>query len=100
MFEMDPNYISLEAWQHVSTFVTYIWLFVLSMVIFAANMLIGHNAIPSLIKSQHIPSSLNKARVPFYGVSIVAFVAAVIFVLLAFQGGRAAIKLIYPEFWI
>ena len=100
LFEMDPNYIRLEAWEHVSTFVTYIWLFVLSMVIFAANMLIGHNAIPSLIKSQHIPGSLNKIRIPLYGVSVVAFVAAVYFALTAFQGGRAAIKLIYPDFWI
>ena len=97
---MDPNYISVAAWQHVSTFVTNIWLFVICMVIFASNMLIGHNAIPSLIKSQHISSSLNKVRVPFYGVSVVAFVAAIYFVLPAFQGGRAAIKLIYPEFWI
>ena len=100
LFEMDPNVIGPDAWEAVSLFLRYIWLFVLSILVFASNMLIGHNAIPSLVQSRHISSSFQKLRVPVYTVAVIAFGAALVCVFLAFQHGRDAINLIYPEFWI
>jgi Na+-translocating ferredoxin:NAD+ oxidoreductase RnfE subunit len=100
LFEIDPNYIGPEAWGYVSVFVTNIWLFVLSIFIFAANMVIGHNMIPSLIESHHIPKSLGRIRIPVYAIAIAAFASAIFFVIRAFQGGYEAIGLIYPDYWI
>ena len=100
MFEMDPNVIGPDGWKAVSAFVTNIWLFVASVLIFASNMLIGHNAIPSLVQSGHIPSSFQKLRAPLYAGSTIAFVAALYFVFRALEGARSAVNLIYPEFWI
>ena len=100
MFEIDPNYIGPEAWAYVSIFVRNIWFFVVSILVFAAHMVIGHAAIPSLIQSRHIPRTFNKIRIPIYAIAILAFASAIFFVIRAFQGGYEAISLIYPDYWI
>jgi len=97
---MDPSYISTEYWAEIKIFTSNMGLFVLCMIIFAANMLVGHNAIPSLIASHHLPRSLNKLRPPIYVVAVVAFIAAIYFVVTAFIGGLDAIRHIYPDYWI
>ena len=97
---MDPNVIDSYAWENISVFVTNIWLFVAMIIIFAANMLIGHNTLPSLIESKHVPVSFSKLRIPFYVVAVIAFGAALFFVFSAFQGGLDAIEAIYPDYWI
>tara|TARA_A100001037_G_C14945151_1_gene542390 strand:+ start:269 stop:460 length:192 start_codon:yes stop_codon:yes gene_type:complete len=63
-------------------------------------MLIGHNAIPSLVKSHHLPASVSKLRPPIYVVALISFAAAIYFVITAFTGGLEAIRAIYPDFWI
>ena len=98
--EIDPNYISAAVWADIKIFTHNIQFFVLFMIIFAANMLIGHNAIPSLVKSRHLPASLSKLRPPLYLVAAVSFAAAIYFVITAFSGGLDAIRAIYPDFWI
>ena len=97
---MDPYVIDSYAWDNISIFVTNIWLFVAMIIIFAANMLVGHNALPSLIDSKHVPASFNKLRVPFYVVAVLAFVAAMFFVFTAFEGALNAVEAIYPDYWI
>ena len=72
MFEIDPNYIGPEAWAYVSIFVRNIWFFVVSILVFAAHMVIGHAAIPSLIQSRHIPRTFNNIRIPIYAIAILA----------------------------
>ena len=84
--EIDPNYISAAVWADIKIFTYNIKFFVLFMIIFAANMLVGHNAIPSLVKSHHVPASLSKLRPPLYLVAVVSFAAAIYFVVIAFGG--------------
>ena len=98
--EIDPNYISAAVWADIKIFTHNMTFFVLFIIIFAANMLIGHNAIPSLVKSHHLPPLLSKLRPPLYLVAAVSFVAAIYFVVTAFAGGLDAIRAIYPDFWI
>ena len=98
--EIDPNYINSAMWADIKIFTENIKYFVVLMIFFAANMLIGHNAIPSMVKSQHVPASLSKLRPPLYVIAVVSFVAAMYFVVTAFAGGLAAIRAIYPDFWI
>ena len=98
--EIDPNYISAAVWADIKIFTHNMTFFVLFIIIFAANMLIGHNAIPSLVKSRHLPALLSKLRPPLYLVAAVSFAAAIYFVVTAFAGGLDAIRAIYPEFWI
>jgi|TARA_B110000014_G_scaffold261228_1_gene252546 hypothetical protein len=98
--EIDPNYISTAVWADIKIFTHNMKFFVLFIIIFAGNMLIGHNAIPSLVKSRHLPASLSKLRPPLYLFAVVSFVAAIYFVVTAFAGGLDAIRAIYPDFWI
>ena len=98
--EIDPNYISAAVWADIKIFTHNMKFFVLFIIIFAGNMLIGHNAIPSLVKSRHLPASLSKLRPPIYLFAVVSFVAAIYFVVTAFAGGLDAIRAIYPDFWI
>ena len=98
--EIDPNYISAAVWADIKIFTHNMTFFVLFIIIFAANMLIGHNAIPSLVKSRHLPALLSKLRPPLYLVAAVSFAVAIYFVVTAFAGGLDAIRAIYPEFWI
>ncbi|MDC0034903.1 hypothetical protein OAJ44_00895 [Chloroflexi bacterium] len=98
--ELDPNYISAAMWADIKIFTQNIKFFVLFVIIFAANMIIGHNAIPSLVKSHHLPPSVSKLRPPIYIVALVSFVVAIYFVVTAFVGGLDAIRAIYPDFWI
>ncbi|KAA1284982.1 MAG: hypothetical protein EGP03_05410 [SAR202 cluster bacterium] len=98
--EIDPNYINSAIWADIKIFTQNIKFFVLFIIIFAANMLVGHNAIPSLVKSHHLPASVSKLRPPIYVVALISFVAAMYFVITAFAGGLEAIRAIYPDFWI
>ena len=98
--EIDPNYINSAIWADIKIFTQNIKFFVLFIIIFAANMLVGHNAIPSLVKSHHLPASVAKLRPPIYVVALISFVAAMYFVITAFAGGLEAIRAICPDFWI
>ena len=98
--EIDPNYINPAIWADIKIFTQNMKFFVLFIIIFAANMLVGHNAIPSLVKSHHLPASVSKLRPPIYVVALISFVAAMYFVITAFVGGLEAIRAIYPDFWI
>ena len=98
--EIDPNYINSAIWADIKIFTQNIKFFVLFIIIFAANMLVGHNAIPSLVKSHHLPASVSKLRPPIYVVALISFVAAMYFVITAFAGGLEAIRAICPDFWI
>ena len=98
--EIDPNYINSAIWADIKIFTQNIKFFDLFIIIFAANMLVGHNAIPSLVKSHHLPASVSKLRPPIYVVALISFVAAMYFVITAFAGGLEAIRAIYPDFWI
>jgi hypothetical protein len=92
--EIDPNYINSAIWADIKIFTQNIKFFVLFIIIFAANMLVGHNAIPSLVKSHHLPASVSKLRPPIYVVALISFVAAMYFVITAFAGGLEAIRAI------
>ena len=98
--EIDPNYINAAIWADIKIFTQNIKYFVVFMILFAANMLIGHNAIPSMVKSHHVPAMVSKLRPPLYVIAVGSFVLAMYFVVTAFAGGLDAIRAIYPYFWI
>ena len=98
--EIDPNYINAAILADIKIFTQNIKYFVVFMILFAANMLIGHNAIPSMVKSHHVPAMVSKLRPPLYVIAVGSFVLAMYFVVTAFAGGLDAIRAIYPDFWI
>ena len=97
---MEPVTLTTLIWADIGKFLSNMWFFVLLVIIFAASMLIGHNAIPSLVSSGHVPDSLQKLRLPIYIVALISLLAALSFLYVGFGHGLDAISQIYPDYWI
>ncbi len=76
---MDPAAIGSPEWREIGKMLTNLWLVVLFIVLFATNMLLGHNSIPSLVASRHIPNTWQKTRPAFYAMAIASFGLAMFF---------------------
>ena len=96
---MDPAPIGTQQWSEIGQLLTNLWLVVVCVVVLASSMLIGHNAIPSLVASDHVPYSLQKTRPAFYLVAIVSFGASVFFVTRVI-GKAEVLSQFWPYYWI
>ncbi|MBN18223.1 MAG: hypothetical protein CL758_01880 [Chloroflexi bacterium] len=96
---MNPESLGINEWQQISKLLLSLWLTVIFVIIFAANMLLAHNIIPSLLESKHIPLSWGKTRKPMYAVAIISFGVALYF----FSGvirNASFLKSFWPDYWI
>ena len=59
---MEPTPLGAPEWSELGSMLFALWMVVIFIVLFAANMLVGHNMLPSFIASRHVPESLQKAR--------------------------------------
>ena len=78
---MDPAAIGYAEWADIGKLLTYLWIVVGLIVIFASNMIIGHVFIPSLVASHHLPSYVQRTRVLFYTAGAVALSLAIFFLV-------------------
>ena len=96
---LDPGTITSASWSELGSLLRSMWLAVFFVVLFASNMLLGHNMIPSFIASGHIGKSWGKARPVLYGGAVVSLAVAAFFI------GRAAdsasvLRNFWPDYWI
>ena len=96
---MDPNSLGINEWQQISKLILSLWMTVIFVIIFAANMLFAHNIIPSLIESKHIPLSWGKIRTPLYLFAITSFAIAIVFFLAVIKNA-SFLKTYWPDYWI
>ena len=96
---LDPGAITSASWSELGSLLRSMWLAVLFVVIFATNMLLGHNLIPSFIASGHIGENWRKARPVLYGGAVVSIVVAGVFIWRAavFAG---VLRDFWPDYWI
>ena len=73
---MDPAPLANSEWTDIGMLLTSTWCLAGFVVLLAANMLVGHIFIPSLVASHHVPSSMQKARPIFYAAAVLAFAGA------------------------
>ena len=78
---MDPAALGNAEWGDIGKLLTYLWIVVGLIVIFAFNMLIGHVFIPSLVASHHLPSYVQRTRILFYTAGAVALALAIFFLV-------------------
>lgn len=76
-----------------------LWGIVLFVILFAANMIIGHNFIPSFVQSEHIPRYWNRTRPVFYSLAILSIALAVFFLFRVVMFSRV-LRDIWPNYWI
>ncbi|HAC17038.1 MAG TPA: hypothetical protein DCF78_00470 [Dehalococcoidia bacterium] len=96
---LDPGFISPASWQELGNLQRSLGLAVLFIVLFASNMLIGHNMIPSFIESRHIAASWGRIRPVLYGFAIIFFALAVFFVQRA-TVYAGVLRDFWPDYWI
>ncbi len=83
----------------MGSLLTNLWLVVLFIVLFSANMILGHNVIPSLVASKDIPVVLNRIRPAFYLIAVVCFIVAMV-LLTAVISEAAVLRRIWEDYWI
>ena len=76
---MEPAALGIQEWSELSRMLTALWMVVLFIVLFAANMIMGHNVLPSYIATRHISQSWQRARVLFYAAAVACFAIAAYF---------------------
>ena len=96
---MEPAPLGAFHWSELGSMLFALWMVVIFIVLFAANMIMGHNLIPSFIASGHIPQSLQKARLFFYACAIICFAIALFFFIRVVNLG-AVLNTFWPDYWI
>lgn len=76
---MEPAALGIQEWSELSQMLTALWMVVLFIVLFAANMIVGHNLVPSYVATGHIPQSWQRVRILFYAAAIACFAIAAYF---------------------
>lgn len=96
---MNPVELGNAEWSDIGSLLTNLWIVVIFIVLFATNMLLGHNFIPSLVASQHIPRSFQKARPVFYVLAIVFFALAAFFLFQVIDQA-SVLGRFWEDYWI
>ena len=96
---MDPAGLSNAEWTEIGKFLFTVWCLVGFVVLFAANMLVGHIFIPSLVSSYHMPAVAQRARPLFYLLAVGAFAGAIYELSKAIELADV-IRTIYEDYWI
>jgi|TARA_B100001971_G_scaffold9020_1_gene7395 hypothetical protein len=96
---LDPGTIGPESWSELGSLLRSLWLTVLFVVLFASNMLVGHNMLPSLIESGHVPKSWQKVRPVLYAGAIISIGLASFFVSRAIEFA-GVLRNFWPDYWI
>lgn len=97
---MDPSPIGPVEWSQIGTVLSTLWLVVLFVVLFAANMILGHNVIPSGVASGHFPESTQKLRIVLYVLALVSFGLAMFFLSQVAGDANTVLRRFYQDFWI
>ena len=96
---MDPAGLSNAEWTEIGKLLFTVWCLVGYVVLLAANMLVAHIFIPSLVASYHVPAVAQRARPLFYVVAVGAFAGALYEISKAIEL-YDVIRTIYEDYWI
>ena len=95
----DPAALTNVQWTELSKLLISLWIFVGSIIVFAASLLVAHVLIPSLVESGHLPERYLRFRTSLYTVGIVFFGGAMYLIARA-AGLAEVIGTFYERWWI
>ena len=96
---MDPAALGADEWRDIGSLLTNLWIVVIFIVLFAANMILGHNMIPSLVASKDVPRIAQKTRPVFYFFAVVCFAVAVLFLTMVIDDADV-LRRFWADYWI
>jgi len=97
---MDPEAIGLSTWSEIGKTLTNLWIVVLFTVLFAGNLLVAHNLVPSFVATRHVPADAKKAGVAFYLLAIISLGLALFFLARVVGLANGTLRLFWENFWI
>jgi hypothetical protein len=74
---VDPSFVTPEAWSLLGKSLIYLVFFVASMIGMGLSMVFSLGFIPSLVASGHVPSSMGTLRLPLLVLGLLCGVSAV-----------------------
>ena len=96
---MDPAFLTNFEWTEIGKTLTLLWVFLLLIILFAANLILAHTFIPSLVSTGHLPERILRLRSPLYVAAILFFGVAMY--VLALASDRAhIIEDIWPRWYL
>jgi hypothetical protein len=96
---MDPSPLGNFEWTEIGKLLVNLWIITALIIFFAANILVGHIFIPSLVASHHIPPIVQRTRVAFYGAAVVSFGLAIFFLLQVIELSDVLARF-WHDYWI
>ena len=96
---MDPAFLTNFEWTELGKTLILLWAFLLLIVLFAANLLLAHAFIPSLVSTGHLPEGFLRWRNPLYGAAILFFGLAMYVIALAADRAHI-VGDIYPRWFL
>lgn len=96
---MDPAAIGADQWKEIGSLLTNLWIVVFFIVVFAANLILGHNMVPSLLYTKDVPQIAQKARPVFYLFAVVSFAAAMVFLTMVIIEADV-MRDFWADYWI
>lgn len=97
---MEPAPLGAFEWSELGRLLTALWLVVLFIVLFAANMIVGHNVLPSFVATRHVSQIWHRLRLVFYAAAIACFALAVYFLITVIGGTKDLLRIFWADFWI
>ena len=96
---MDPSALGPLEWSELGKLLVTLWMVVLFVVLFAANMIVGHNFLPSFVMSGHLPGYWQKARIAFYSFAVICIGIAVFFLIRVIELAEVLRKF-WPDYYL
>ena len=97
---MDPAFLTNFEWTELGKTITLLWVFLLLIVLFAANLILAHVFIPSLVST----GGLSQERARLLRPALYAFsftsLAALAWVFFSLVRHRGILSQIYERLWI
>ena len=97
---MDPSGLLNPQWNHIGELLTSLWIVAGLVFFFAANMLMGHVVIPSLVITLHLHPVFNRARPLFYVVAVVSLLIAIFLAVAVVKCLLEVLPTFWNDFWI
>lgn len=96
---MEPAPLGAFHWSELGSMLFALWMVVIFIVLFAANMIVGHNLIPSFVASGHVSQVWQRARIFFYACAIICFFLALFFFARMVDIG-GVLNTFWADYWI
>lgn len=96
---MHAEVTTADQWVQINSGLIWFWAFAACIVVFAANLLLAHAMIPSLVSTRQLPQRVMRVRPVLYVISLIFLVGA-IFSLANIVGGLSVLFDLYEKVWI